>query len=91
VAGWEVGLAVRARRENIKSDSGSVVEEWRIVKDHPDYEITRDGVMRKYSSKKVILNTAFGVTTFMYTRGGYRKSVSTLILRNTAFPELEAW
>lgn len=71
---------------------GVVVEEWRIVKDHPDYEITKDGVMRKYSSKKILARTTFGPTLFRYTTpGGYHKFVNTKVLRNTAFPELETW
>jgi hypothetical protein len=78
----------RARREDIRQ---GVVDEWRVVKDHPDYEITRDGVMRKYSNKKLIPGTTFGPFLFRYTSGGYHKFVLTTKLRNTAWPELEAW
>ena len=78
----------RSRREDIRQ---GVVEEWRVVKDHPEYEITKDGVMRKYSNKKVIPGTTFGPFEFRYNSGGYHKFVSTVVLRNKAWLELEAW
>jgi len=79
----------RARLEEVGQNGG--VEEWRIIKDHPDYEITRDGVIRKYVNKKVIVSTGFGPVDFWYKSGRYRKSVRTEVLRNIAWPELEAW
>lgn len=81
-------VRIKARREEVRPN---VFEEWRVIKDHPDYEITKDGVIRKYSTKKVIKSTSYGITQFRYTVGRYHKFVSTAKLRNVAFPELEAW
>lgn len=76
------------RFQEIRQGAVTVVIEWRTVKDHPDYEITRDGVMRKAKSGKVL---ADAVGNFRYRVDGVRKSVAIKKLRNKAFPELGAW
>lgn len=66
-------------------------EDWRVVEDFPQYEINKDGDVRKSKNRK-LLNTSDGHRQRIRVRSdGFKLSVPVRYIRNEAFPELTPW
>lgn len=80
-------VIAKRRWEEVWQDNEKIIVEWRVLDVCLTHEINRDGVIRKVKNKRVLAERP----EFRWFDGGSRKSMSVRKLRNTAWPELEAW